>query len=117
MTISTFETPVNTLSEMQFIAGSYKELYFYVYTSASVPINLINQTARWILCPFSNQEYETLSKDGVCYNGYIKFSLLSTDTENLSGKYIQRAVLNDIPGYDYPLGRGIVNIIPAIKET
>jgi hypothetical protein len=39
--------------------------------------------------------------------------LYSTDTITLSGKYIQQPVLIGNPGYEFRLGQGIINIVPA----
>lgn len=114
MTITTFTSNnVNTLAEVTFIGGTFRELYFHTYTSASTPIDLTYQPTLWVLSPYSQPDYISLSKSGVGYNGYFYVPLLSTDTIILSGKYIQKATILGVNGYTYKLGQGIINIIPA----
>jgi len=109
---------VYSFPETTFIGGSYKVLHFYTYTSSSsisgsVALDVTSACIVWNLCPYDAREYVALSKDAVGYNGYYTVTLLSTDTEELSGKYIQKPELLNDGKYDYRLGRGIINIIPA----
>jgi len=109
---------VNALTEVNFIAGSYKELYFYTFTSACAAIDISALSLSWVLYPYNCPEYIVLSKSASCYDGYGVVSLLSTDTINLAGKYMQRATLiSGIGGYNYELGQGIINITAGIGRT
>lgn len=112
--IKTFDNAsVYNLSETTFIAGSYKELYFYLYSSGSIPLDTRRTAASWTLTPYDQPDYVILSKDGECYDGYFVIKLLSTDTIALSGKFIQKPLIIGSLGYDYRLEQGIVNIVPA----
>jgi len=109
---------VNALTEVNFIAGSYKELYFYTFTSACAAINISNLSVSWVLYPYNHPEYIALSKSATCYDGYAVVPLLSTDTVDLGGKYMQRAtLLTGVSGYNYELGQGVLNITAAIGRT
>ena len=109
---------VNSLAEVDFIAGSYKELYFYIFTSACVAVDISSLSVSWVLYPYNRPEYIALSKSASCYDGYGVVPLLSSDTINLAGKYMQRATLvSGVSGYNYELGQGIVNITAAIGRT
>ena len=109
---------VNTLTDVNFIAGSYKELYFYLFTSACAAIDISTLSVSWVLYPYNRPEYIALSKSATCYDGYAVIPLLSTDTVNLAGKYMQRVTLfTGVSGYNYELGQGVVNITAAIGRT
>jgi len=109
---------VNSLAEVDFIAGSYKELYFYLFTSACAVIDVSTVSVSWVLYPYNRPEYIVLSKSVDCCSGYALIPLLSTDTINLAGKYMQRAtLLTGVSGYNYELGQGVVNITAAIGRT
>lgn len=110
-------TIINNFSETTFIAGSYKEISFYVYTSGCSPLDLSSEVITWELSPYDNQRDVVLTKTATSYNGYVTVQLNSEDTENLSGKYIQHAKINTLSSKQYPLGRGVINIVPAVKTT
>lgn len=107
---------INSLREISFIAGSYKELYFHAFTSASASIDLTYCTAVWSLCPYDKQDFIAFHKHGFCENGFFTIYLTSIDTKFLSGKFIQKPTLIVSTGYEYRLGQGVVNIIPAITS-
>ena len=111
--IHTFPNNVYNLDEITFIAGSYKELYFYPYSSASVSLDARRTQASWLLTAYDEPDYVVLNKQAECYNGYFVVKLLSTDTINLRGRYIQKPLILGSLGYDYRLEQGIINIIPA----
>ena len=104
------------LEETTFIGGSYKELYIDLYTSGCSLIDTRNSIIYWTLSPYDQSDYIILSKSPVLYNGYFMIPLLSTDTIELSGKYIQKSSMVGTFGYGYNIGQGIINIIPAIGE-
>jgi hypothetical protein len=118
MTIPTFQNVIiNALPSITFIGGSYKELNFHVYSSASVALNLCTSEPYWTLSPYNQTDYVALTKSGVCYVDHFTIVLNDADTENLSGKYIQRPMLRGVLGYEYRLGQGEVNIIARIGIT
>ncbi len=105
---------VNSFDEITMIGGSYRELNYDIYdcNNQLLPLS-INESLLWELSPFDQSEYTLVSKYGSLVSGKFILYLLSSDTENLSGKYIQKVTLQTgLPDYNYPLGRGIVNIIP-----
>lgn len=105
---------VYNLTETTFIGGNYKELYIDLYTSGSHAIDTRNSTVFWTLSPYDCKDYTVLSKSPTLYNGYVMVPLMSIDTANLSGKYIQKASIAGSFGYSYNIGQGIINIIPAL---
>lgn len=106
----------NELAEMTVIAGSYKELFFYVYTSGSIPVNLSGTNTNWNLTPYEQTNYIALTKTGINSTGYFKIVLNSADTINLRGKYIQEVYIQGASGYEYRPARGVINFIPALGE-
>jgi hypothetical protein len=118
-TFSTFST-IN-LSEITFIGGSYRELAFDVFNTSGSPINLHTmQSCKWILSPFGKPETATLLKDGVIdpiINNRFWVYLLSSDTASLSGKYVQQPIVVASTDYEFRLGQGYLNIIPAGSFT
>lgn len=104
---------INNLSEISFIAGSYKEIYFGLTLSSGSPLDISNISFVWLLCPYNEPDYIVLQKNATISGSCFAVSLLSTETENLSGKYIQMPMIDGYKSYDYRLGQGIVNIIPA----
>ena len=66
---------INSFDELTFIAGSYKELSFYVYSSGCSPLDVSLETITWSLCAYDNQEHVILSKTGIGYNGYFTVKL------------------------------------------
>ena len=114
-TIKTFpNTIIYDLDPIIFIGSSYKEISFYINCTSCGALDISNATARWDLVPYDNKSYVALSKVGTISGTYFTVYLTNTDTKYLKGKYIQRPVLISLPGYEYRLGQGIVDIIPRI---
>jgi len=106
--------------EKTYDAGSYVELYFNVWTSGSVLIDISNAySAMWILSPVSQPNYPLITKtDRLLVNGQMRVDLYSEDTKYLDGKYIQKPIIESIPNmYTYRLGQGVINFIPALGIT
>jgi len=116
---STFSTISSiTLCEETMIAGTYKELSFDAFDADSNPIDISSFTYTWMLSPFGHPEVVSVSKIGVFRSDIsnknrFTIYLLSTDTASLSGKYIHQPVISGNPGYDFRLGQGYINILPA----
>lgn len=118
MTITTFpKLNINNFPELVFIAGSYKELLFFISLSNGSPVDLTYQQVLWTLSPYTNPDYIALSRYGSGVDKFTKISLYKEDTKNLVGKYIQRIVINSLKDiYEYKLGQGLVTILPFAKE-
>jgi len=117
MAIKTFQNiTVNSLSSLTIIAGTYRELNFYIYDeNDDILIPSTGATLSWSLAPYEQSDYILFTKQGVFVDDRFVIYLLSTDTENLSGKFIQSPLLDSGLGmYVYPLGRGLIDIIPRI---
>jgi len=108
------DVTVNVFPELTFIAGSYKELTFYLNSPSGSPIDVQYMNALWELSPYNISGYVSASKTAICSDGYCTVYLLSTDTDNLSGKYTQRLSITGVIGYENRIGQGSVNIIPRI---
>lgn len=107
-----------SLAETTFIAGTYKEITFDVFDVLSQPVNISSFALSWVLSPFGEPTTVTLTKLGVFRTDYAlnnRFTvyLYSTDTVLLGGKYMQQPIISGNTGYDFRLGQGFVNIIPA----
>jgi hypothetical protein len=115
MAISTFsDVKITSFETLAMIGGSYRELTFVIKNANGTQIGFSgNDSFVWTLAPYTQDDYIALTKNGVLVDGNFVIYLLSSDTENLSGKYIQLGVVNTgLPNYVYPVGRGIVDIIP-----
>jgi len=121
-----YET-LNSLPELSFIGGTKKVLTFNCYESDGVnPVLIQTGTVIWRLCPYGEFGVTTLEKTGVLldpeggasppYDIIWRFrvTLTTADTVNLSGKYIQQAVISDFFGDEYIPGQGSVIIFPSI---
>ena len=109
---------VNSLTEISFIGGSYKELTFSVYDANGAPLDIRSFTYKWILSPYGEPDTATLIKDGVIdptstdHNRFIVY-LFSYDTVNSSGKFTQQPIVVGNTGYEYRMAQGYITIIPA----
>lgn len=112
-------TTINNLSPHAFIAGSYQTIRFYLYTSACVAIDTTSGSAigTWSLCHYNQPEYVVLEKTATFNSRYAQVELMSADTEELAGKYIQQFKITGALYYDYIVAQGIVTIVPAIRES
>jgi len=110
---------INSLTEKTFIAGTYQEFTFDVFDSAGDPIDISTFAFSWVLSPFGQPNSVSLSKTGIYRTDYVlgnRFTVyvISTDTINLAGKYVQQPIVTANPGYEFRMGQGYVNIIDAI---
>ena len=107
---------VNQLSEFAMIAGTSETLEFYYYYSDGTPFNLESSTARWRLCRVGQPDVAVLDLPGEIFGGNnFVVKLSSSDTANLSGKFIQQPVLVDYKGDEYVYQQGVITIIPQIR--
>jgi len=116
---STFSS-ISTISlvETTFIAGTYWELTFDVFDSSSQPVDISSFSLSWVLSPFGQPDVTSITKAGIFRTDYAlnnRFTvyLYSTDTLSLSGKYVQQPIISGNTGYDFRLGQGYINILPA----
>lgn len=117
MAISTFSNIiVNSLSPLTIIGGTYRELNFFMLDeNGEILMPSTGATASWSISPYEQPDYILFTKNGVFVDDHFVIYLLSTDTENLSGKFIQIPTLQSgLGNFNYPLGRGIIDIIPRI---
>jgi len=118
MLIKTFPNlPVYNIGEITIIGSSYTRIRFKVTSQNGSPIDLTYMIPVWVLSPIEQQDYAVLAKNLTGHNGYFIVEILPVDTINLSGKYIQKPSITGVPDYDYKLGQGIINIIPAIGRS
>lgn len=107
-----------SLAEKTFIAGTYTELSFDYFDPSGNAVDISTFTYSWVLSPFGQPSTAPITKTGVfrtdiaAKNRFTVY-LLSTDTSSLSGKYIQQPIVSGNPGYDFRLGQGYINILPA----
>jgi len=104
------------LDEITFIGGSYKDFEYYIFNNGNLQ-GLNHIKALWQLSDYNLSGHIVLSKASFLRLALpIPIELLSTDTENLSGRYVQTLTINIGGNYNIVLARGIINILPAIKE-
>jgi hypothetical protein len=124
---------INTLEDVSFIGGSSFFLDFNIFNEAGVPIDLSGKKLEWKLAPYGQKDYNSLIKTetpyvsgGITYGGGVtdvdsytkRVTLEPIDTESLSGKYIQQAVVIetnvDLTTTTYKPAQGVITIISDI---
>ena len=104
----------NTLESFQFIGGTLQELTFDVYDSASAALDLSAATCYWVMSPYGNPQYATLTISGSMSGSTLnqfKVIITRSSTETLHGKYTQQPVVLDYDGKEYRPGQGNILII------
>lgn len=107
---------VNQLGEFAMIAGDSETLEFSYFYKDGTPLDLSSSTARWRLCYVGQPDVAVLDLPGEIFGGnnfVVKLSI--SNTENLSGKFIQQPVLVDYKGDEYVYQQGVITIIPKIR--
>lgn len=82
-----------TLEEISFIGGTSYDLDFKLQNTSGSYISLVGKTFSWKMSPFGSKSVTTASKIGtslVSDDYTVRIALSSSDTENLSGKYIHQ---------------------------
>jgi hypothetical protein len=118
MPLTSYEI-INSLEEIEFIAGTNYILTFLVNDQNGSPISLSSGSAKWTLCPYGQTDFPVLTKDGVIdlvITNKFTVTLLSADTASLSGKYIQQPIAIDFSGQQYRPAQGVVTIAPKINN-
>lgn len=117
MTYVNFQA-INSLEETAFIGGTDFTLTFNVFDSDGVtPQNIGGATVIWTLSPYG-QSYNALQINGVLADDYsFTVDISASDTESLSGKYIQQIIIKSFYGQEYVPAQGVVLIIPKTPEV
>ena len=103
------------LEPVSFIAGDYQEFQYRVSDSETgLGVSLKStRELKLALCPYGDNENPVLVLDGeLLDNDASSFlvKLKSSDTENLSGLYLQQPIIIDNDGQVFRPGQGTVNI-------
>lgn len=108
---------INALEEFGFIAGSTFQLVFNVFDAGGSPQNIGGANVKWTLTPFG-QNYNILQVNGSLIDDFsFKVDILPSHTLNLSGKYIQQAVVHSFYGQTYIPAQGVILIAPKTPEV
>ena len=111
-------TVINDLQEFQIIAGADRILTFNIYTSGSVAPDLAGASFTWKLSPYG-QYSSVLTKTGTwsgsSLKNQFKVFLEPSDTNTLSGIYLQQYTLVSAGGYTYIPSQGIIRILQLIS--
>ena len=108
---------INNLTEFAFIAGSDQNLFFDVYTSGSVAVDLSGASVTWHLARYGTST-AIVSKSGTVSGSPInKFSVrvVSSDTSGLEGKFIQQYSITDVSGSVIRPAQGLIHILAALS--
>ena len=103
-----------TLEPFQFIGGTLQELTFDVYDSASAPLDLSNTTCYWVMSPYGNPQYATLTINGVqsgTVTNQFRVTISGSSTQNLHGKFTHQPVILDYNGKEYRPSQGVLIIL------
>lgn len=79
------------IREISFTGGSTVLLDFEVSSSTGEPFNIEDYTFTWKLSPYGEKNQITLTKSTYEFisSNVVRFTLSSSDTQGISGKYIQ----------------------------
>jgi hypothetical protein len=105
---------INDLDPFTFIASTPQELTFEIYDDAGNAINLVGTKPYWVMSPYGNPQYATLTIDGVISGSVInnfKVTISGSSTINLQGKYTHQPVVKDISGREYLPSQGTILIV------
>lgn len=114
MTYSLLST--NDLDTISFIAGSQQILTFLIYDSDGIAKDLSALVCEWEMAKYGSDNSilnKTASISGSPINEMV-VTLASSDTENLSGKYIHQPVIIEGAEEDRP-SQGVIHILPRIS--
>jgi hypothetical protein len=106
---------INDLPEFIMIAGSNQKLFFSIFTSACVAVNLSGASGTWRMAYYGNSA-ATLSKN-LIFSGssnIVEVDLEPVDTSSLSGKFIHQPTIIDSSGSIHRPSQGIISIIPGL---
>lgn len=115
MTYISYAT-INSLEETSLIAGSDFTLEFNAFEDDGVtPLDLGGATTKLVLSPYGQTDYTILQLNGII-TATSKFEVVlsSSDTEDLSGKYIQQPIITSFGGKEYRPAQGVILFIPRI---
>lgn len=112
---------LNNLQEVSFIAGHTYSFDFNIYQNGEM-VTMVGKSLEWRLAPYGEKNYVSLVKtegDGVVdVDSFTKRVTLSpSDTENLSGKFVQQPIVTDFDGNVFKPGQGIVVILSGIPNS
>lgn len=109
---------LNCYEPFALIAGTSYTIEFEVFEEDGVnPLDLGGATVKWLVSPFGQSDYNSISSNGSMTGvNKFEFNLSPSDTINLSGKFIHQPVIMSFTGEEYRPGQGILTIIPANKE-
>lgn len=106
---------VNTLEEISFIAGSEYVLEFNVYDEFGSPIDISSSTVTWRMSYYGQPDYAVLDKSGsITDTSKFEVVLLTSDTEDISGKFVHQPIIEDFDGSQFRPAQGVITIIPKI---
>ncbi len=110
---------INSLEEVEFIAGTNFTFTFLVYDANGSPLDLSSGTVLWTLCPYGQPDYPVLSITGVVDNiitNKFTVNLETDDTKDLYGKFIQQPVVLDFADQEFRPAQGVVTISARINN-
>lgn len=110
---------INSLEDMQFIAGTDYTLIFEAYDESGDPLDVSSSTFLWKLCPYGRKDVLSVSIDGAFVEGNkFSVSIEPDDTATLEGGvYIQQPIIIDSLGKTYIPAQGIVTIVEKIADS
>jgi len=116
--MTTVYEELNNIPEMMIRAGSTKVLTFVCYQEDGVNLlNITGGTPSWRLCPYGEFGVNVLTIQGVFTdNNTFSVTISPSDTETLSGKYIQQVIITDFDLNEFIPGQGITVIFPKIVD-
>lgn len=104
------------LDPTSFIAGTEQKLSFFIYTSASIAMDLNDKDCTWEMARFGSSD-TILTKTAIVPGDPVNMmvvTLESSETASLSGKYIQQPVITS-GSSQYRPSQGVIQIYAQIS--
>lgn len=106
---------VNGLEEFSFIGGSEYVLEFNVFDENGAEVDITSATVSWKMSYYGQPDYAVLTKAGsITDTNSFEVVILSTDTQELSGKFIHQPIVVDFDGSEFRPSQGVITILPRI---
>ena len=107
---------ITDLAPFNFIGGTQQILTFDVYDISGSPLNLSVTTPSWVMSPYGNSQYATLTLLGTLSGSMVPnrftVTISGSNTQDLYGKFTHQPVITDFDGSEYRPSQGTIVISP-----
>jgi hypothetical protein len=107
---------INDLTPFNFIGGTIQVLTFDIYDVSGCAVDITATTPSWVMSPYGNSQYATLTLLGTLSGSMIPnrftVTISGSNTQDLYGKFTHQPVITDFDGSEYRPSQGVLVIQP-----